>query len=419
MSTPALSVASATVVLMDLLQPADALLAAALLLAGAVLGWSLHRSRTVEAYGRLRGERDLLRLQVQQHEVARESDRGTAAELVPLRAALERVERHVQVLERDRVEQFGAVGERLGEVATQAAALGRQTSTLVGALNSSGLRGTWGEAQLRRVLEHAGMLARCDFDEQVSAVSAHDARVRPDVVVRLPGGRSLVVDAKVPLGAFLRAQADNLPGPERADLLAEHARALRGHVDALAAKAYWSAFRCAPELVVCFVPSDAVLAAALQAQPDLYDHAQARKVVLASPAVLLTVLRALALAWQQDALSRNAEELLRLGQELHQRLSTLGGHVGALGAALRRSVESYNALVGSLESRVLVTSRRMHELGVTTESVPPLEPVLATTRPLTTVELLDGELGAVADERGPSTTELSEPPRHRRRQTGA
>src|SRR5690606_13480222 len=179
------------------------------------------------------------------------------------REALRRVEVQVTQLERDRQEQFGQVRERLQEVAGQTAALRDQTASLSGALNSSGIRGTWGEAQLRRLLEHAGMLARCDFEEQVSAISTHEARVRPDVVVRLPGGGCLVIDSKAPLTAFLQAQGDQLAGPERADLLTAHARSLRAHLDALSGKAYWSAFRSTPEMVVCFVPSDAVLAAAL------------------------------------------------------------------------------------------------------------------------------------------------------------
>jgi len=163
-------------------------------------------------------------------------------------------------------------------------------------------------------------------------------------------------------------------------------------VDTLAAKEYWTAFENSPELVVCFVPSDAVLAAALINQPGLYDHAQSRKVVLASPATLLAVLRATAYAWQQDALSSNAREVLRLGQELHARLGTMGKHVGAMGAALRRSVESYNQFVGALESRVMVTSRKMSELGVVSEDVPPVTAVDSAVRPMTQADLLADEL---------------------------
>ena len=376
---------------MDLSPVVLVLAGLALLLLGMSWGWLLARSRTAT----VRAERDVARTEVDglRRELdsaldARELDRQAAAELAPLRDSLDRVERQVRTLERDRVEQFGQVGEHLVQVAQQTRALQQQTAALSGALSSSGIRGTWGEVQLRRVLEHAGMLEHCDFEEQVSGISRHEARVRPDAVVRLPGDKTLVIDSKAPLTSFLRAQADDLAPEEVTRLLREHARALRGHVEDLAAKDYWSAFTTSPELVVCFVPSDAVLAAALRAEPDLYDRAQARRVVLASPATLLAVLRATALAWQQDALTSNAQELLRLGAELHQRLGTVGRHVGAMGSALRRSVETYNQLVGTLESRVLVTARRMQELGLADQPVDAPEPLDAAPRPLTSPELL-------------------------------
>ncbi|MDQ3358098.1 MAG: DNA recombination protein RmuC [Actinomycetota bacterium] len=365
-------------------------------LVGMAVGWALSSSSGGLRLAALGAERDLLAERLSATEGAALEDRRTAAELAPLRAALVRVESHVRDLERDRLEQFGQVGERLSDVAAQTAALREQTAGLSGALNSSGIRGSWGEAQLRRVLEHAGMLAHCDFEEQVGGVSAHDVRVRPDVVVHLPGNKCIVIDSKAPMSSFLQAQAEALPPTDRAGLLRGHARALRGHVDTLAAKAYWSAFSTTPEMVVCFVPSDAVLAAALQAEPGLYDHAQARRVVLASPATLLAVLRALAYAWQQEALAGNARELLRLGSELHQRLTTLGRHVGGMGTALRRSVEAYNAMVGTLESRVMVTSRRMHELGLTQGEAGELTALDSAPRPLATAQWIDDELEAVA-----------------------
>jgi DNA recombination protein RmuC len=207
-------------------------------------------------------------------------------------------------------------------------------------------------------------------------------------VVRLPQDKLLVLDSKAPLAAFLQAQADGITAGERSGLLRQHARALRGHVDTLAAKTYWSAFTTTPELVICFVPSDAVLAAALQAAPDLYDHAQSKKVVLASPATLLALLRALSFAWQQDTLAGNARELVRLGTELHQRIGTLGRHLTAMGSALRRSVESYNSMIGTLESRVMVTSRSLQDIGVAESAHPTVEPVTAAVRPLTSAALL-------------------------------
>lgn len=419
------------------------LLVTGLCLLGAVLGlavgraWGLRsgRSALAEAAGRLervsdesaaarqqtagaQAQRDLMERQLRTAEETAARDRSVAAELAPLREALTRVERHVGALERDRVEHFGELGAMLAEVAQRTEALGRQTASLAGALNSSGVRGTWGEAQLRRVLEHAGMLARCDFDEQVSAVSGHDARVRPDVLVHLPGDKCLVIDAKAPLDAFLRAQGDGLAAGERTAYLRAHAAAVRGHVEALAAKAYWSAFSTSPELVVCFVPSDAVLAAALQAEPDLYDHAQARKVVLASPATLLAVLRATAFAWQQDAVSGHAREVLRLGTELHGRLGSLGRHVSDMGGSLRRSVEAYNKMVGTLESRVMVTSRRMHDLGVVAEPPQAVDPLDTSPRPLTQANLIEAEFDAVAPVAAQWDEELDRPHPTGRRRTG-
>ncbi|USQ77078.1 DNA recombination protein RmuC [Ornithinimicrobium cryptoxanthini] len=376
---------------------------------GTVIGWLLGRGFGTEQLARSRAERDLLAQRLESQGSATEVDRQTAAELAPLRLTLSRVEAQVRELERDRQEQFGSVGERLGEVARQTAELREQTAGLSGALNSSGVRGTWGESQLRRILEHSGMLARCDFEEQVSAVSTHDARVRPDVVVHLPEDKLLVLDSKAPLGAFLAAQADGITAGERTSLLRQHSRSLRGHVDELAAKSYWSAFTTAPELVICFVPSDAVLAAALQASPDLYDHAQSKKVVLASPATLLALLRALAFVWQQDTLAGNARELVQLGTELHQRIGTLGKHVTTMGSALRRSVETYNSMIGTLESRVMVTSRSLQEVGIAESAHPTLEPVTAAVRPLTAPELIADELAEVADPRGEIDPALTEP----------
>ncbi len=213
--------------------------------------------------------------------------------------------------------------------------------------------------------------------------------VRPDVVVHLPGGRHLVVDAKAPLSAFLAAQADGLTGPERAGQLGAHARALRAHVQDLAAKGYWTATADSPPLVVCFVPGEAILGAALAADPALHEDAMAAGVVLASPATLLAVLRTVAYAWQQEALADGARELLDVGRELYARIGALGRHAERLGAALLRSVTAYNGLVGSLESRVLVTARRMNELGLGPDPVATPRPVDEVPRALTAVELIE------------------------------
>jgi DNA recombination protein RmuC len=343
----------------------------------------LARSSAAEA------ERDVLRHRLADLEIARAESADTAALLAPLRDTIGRVERQVGALERDRVEQFGEIGERLTAVSRSTETLRSETATLASALSASSVRGAWGEVQLRRVLELSGLLARCDFDEQVTRTSRHGATVRPDAVINLPGGRHVVVDSKAPMSHFLQAQGESVSGQERAELLGAHATALRRHVDALAAKAYWSAFTRSPEVVVCFVPGEAILGAALADDPGLYEHALDRKVVLASPGTLFAVLRTVGAVWQQDALEQNARDLLALGQDLHSRLSTLGSHVSSMGQSLARSVEHYNKFVGTLEARVMVTARRLHEIGIASDSEQPLEPLEAAPRSLSTPELLD------------------------------
>ena len=363
--------------------------AAAGSLVGALVAWFVAGALFAGRSAAVSVERDLLRERVVDLEATVSDDAQTASMLAPLRDALVRVEHQVGTLERDRVEQYSQVSVRLADVTTTTDALRSQTASLVGSLNASTIRGNWGEVQLRRVLEHAGMLARCDFDEQVSAVSGHARAVRPDVLVRLPGDKCLVIDAKAPMTAFLNAQADGIDSVERSRLLASHATSLRGHVDSLAAKAYWSAFINTPEMVVCFIPSDAILAAALGADPGLFEHAQARRVVLASPGTLLALLRTVAFTWQQDALTANAQLLLKLGNELYSRLGTLGSHATRMGSSLQKSVESYNALVGALESRVMVTARKMYELGVADTPLPEIGPVETAPRPLSATQLID------------------------------
>ena len=366
-------------------------------LLGALVTWLAVRSRYAVRLAAAGAERDLLRERVVDLEAALSEDSETAQMIAPLRSSLERVERQVHDLERERVAQFSAVAAEMARVARTTTELGAQTASLVGSLSVSSVRGTWGEVQLRRVLEHAGMLARCDFEEQVTGTGADDRRVRPDVVVRLPGGKRLVVDAKAPMSAFLAAQAQDRSVAERSGRLKAHAKALREHVDTLAGKAYWSAFETTPEMVVCFVPGEAILTTALAHDPELHEYAMRRRVVLASPATLLALLRTVAYTWQQDALASNARELLTVGRDLHDRLGSLGSHAQTMGAALRRSVEAYNGFVGSLEHRVLPTARRMRELGVVDRDLDRLTPLDALPRPLSAYELV-GETHTVAGD---------------------
>lgn len=359
------------------------------LILGAAASWQLAMTVARARAAALTAERDLLRERVTDLEASTDHDRELAATLSPLTATLARVEGQVRSLERDRVEQYTRLGEQLEAVRLSGEALRSQTAALAGALRSPTARGAWGEVQLRRVVEHAGMLPRVDFTTQANGTRPDGAGVRPDLVVHLPGGKHVVVDAKAPLAAFLEASeaADDAARQERAAV--EHARALRGHVDALAAKEYWTAFDPSPELVICFVPGEAFLAAACSADPALLEHAMSRRVVLATPTTLLALLRTVALTWQSDALSGSAVQLLALGRELYSRLAGMGAATSKLGRTLQRAVEDYNGMVGVLERRVLVTARRMRDLDLTDGELDPLPVLENTSRPLTAVELLE------------------------------
>ncbi len=360
---------------------------AAAIVAAALSWWVTSLVHSARA-ATVTAERDLLRERVIDLEGSLAEDLETAALLAPLKDALTRVERQVGVMERDRVEQFGSIRTVLARVEGETAELGQATASLAGSLRSSTVRGSWGEVQLRRVLELSGMLPRCDFDVQVSA-SGPQGRVRPDAVVRLPGDKVLVIDAKAPMTAFLDAQSEEIDEDQRQTLLGEHARSLRAHVQALAGKAYWSAFTSAPEMVVCFVPSDAMLAAALNAQPGLHEAAMGSRVVLVGPAGLMALVRTVAFTWQQAAVVEHAHDVVALGQELYARLGTLSEHTAKLGRSLSTSVDAFNAFVGALESRVLVSGRRMHELGVVSTPLAESAAVDRAIRPLTASELIE------------------------------
>jgi DNA recombination protein RmuC len=354
---------------------------------GGLVAWLWARTSLLARASAAEAERDVLRIRVDDLQARQLADADTTSLLAPLRDTMARVERQVGALERDRVQQFGELGARLTEVSRTTDSLRNETASLSTALNSSTVRGAWGEVQLRRVLELSGLLARCDFDEQVSTVSRHGAQVRPDAVINLPGARHVVVDSKAPMAHFLQAHGETISPTEREELLAAHATALRRHVESLAAKAYWTAFTRSPEVVICFVPGEAILATALADDPGLYEHALSRKVVLASPGTLFAVLRTIGAIWQQDSLEQNARQLLELGKELYARLTTLGGHTSAMGQSLTKAVEQYNRFVGTLESRVLVTARRMHELDIESVAPPELAPVTAAPRALSASEL--------------------------------
>lgn len=308
--------------------------------------------------------------------------------VAPLRETLGRVEGQLHELERARLTAYASLTEQVGFAHQASERLREQTAALVTALRAPQARGRWGEMQLRRVVEMAGMMEHCDFTEQASAPSGGgDAVVRPDLVVRLAGGKQVVVDAKVSLSAYLQA-VESSDDKVTADRMLAHARQLRAHVDGLAAKEYWRAFQPTPEFVVLFVPGDVFLAPALERDPTLLEDAMRLRVLIATPTTLMAMLRTIAYSWQQDALTEHARAVFELGQELYRRLGKLGGHVDKLGRSLRRAVDDYNSTVGSLERTVLTQARKMADLKVTDLDLPAPLPLEAVPRPLGSPELI-------------------------------
>jgi len=285
----------------------------------------------------------------------------------PLAEALTKVENQIVTVEKDRSSAYAALRTQVTQMQATSDQLRSETASLVTALRAPQVRGKWGELQLRRVVESAGMVEHCDFAEQETSTGA-DGVLRPDLIVRLAGGKQIVVDAKVPFAGFIEAM-DAKDDATRDARLRAHARHLRDHVDTLAAKAYWDRFTPSPEFVVLFVPADAFLQAALEQEPALYEYAFERNVVLATPSNLIALLRTVGYAWRQEALATNAQKVLDLGRELHGRLATMGRHLSRLGGQLESAVKSYNDTVASVESRVLVTARRFTELKVTNEEL--------------------------------------------------
>ena len=342
-----------------------------------------------------------------------ERDGSVLRALAPVRAQLEqmgsRVESvgsRVEAMERQRAAQHATLAEQLRVNAEADRELRRATTTLEGALRSRSARGVWGEVELARVLELSGMMPHVDFVEQrtVGAVigrragaapSRDAARGRPDVVIHLPGSGHLALDAKVPLDSYLTAasigqtdeDADGTDDSRRHKLLVAHARALRGHVDALAERHYDKHLNDSPELVVLFIPAEPILAAALDADPGLLEHSLGRGVALTTPSSLLALLRTCATAWARTAVNDDARELLALGRTLYERLGTVAGHLDSLGTALSRSVTAYNRAVGSMESRLLVTARSFTTLGEGLASPAPIEPDAAQVRQFTSAEV--------------------------------
>jgi DNA recombination protein RmuC len=302
--------------------------------------------------------------------------------VAPIGDSLRKVESQIQQIEKDRSEAYGDLTAQVRSLIGTQEKLQAETGNLVKALRTPTVRGRWGEIQLRRVVEIAGMLSYCDFSEQ-ETISTSNGRLRPDLVIKLPGGKNVVVDAKTPLLAYLDA-IESTDDVLRLAKLRQHAQQVRTHLTQLSSKGYWEQFEASPEFVVMFLPGETFFSAALEQDPTLIEYGVTQRVIPASPTTLIALLKAIAFGWNQEKLARNAKEISSLGKELHDRLRTLGKHFEAVGRGLDRAVESYNMAVGSLETRVMVSARKFAELGSPViDDLPPMTVIDTTTRNLT------------------------------------
>jgi len=319
--------------------------------------------------------------------------------LKPMQVSLEKFQQQVGALEKEREGAYQGLSARIQSLLSMGERLRSETDKLSGALSAPTVRGRWGELQLRRTVELAGMQQHCDFDVQLKLPAGERGRhLRPDLVVHFPGGGRVAVDAKVPMDAYLRA-SDEQDEDRRRELLEEHARRVRGHVRALAKKAYWEQLRPTPDFVVMYLPGEAFYLAALEHDPELLVAGVEQRVFLVGPTALIALLNAVAHAWQEHRLAHNAEQISVLGRELYERIASLAGHWSQLGKHLERTVDSYNKAVGSLEQRVLVSARRFNQLGVTAPGKEVVAPASLETVPrrLQASELQPGTGQAVAE----------------------
>jgi DNA recombination protein RmuC len=296
--------------------------------------------------------------------------------VTPVRASLEKVDSKIQELEKARAGAYAALNEQVRSLVETQEQLRWETGRLVTALRTPSVRGHWGEMQLRRVVEMAGMLDHCDFFSQAT-LQSEEGRLRPDLLVRLPAGKTIVVDAKTPLDAYLHA-VEASDEPIRKARLADHARQVRTHMTALARKSYWEQFDQAPEFAVMFLPGECFFSAALENDPSLIEFGVSQNIILATPTTLIALLRAIAYGWRHEKLAQNAAEISVLGKELFKRLSDMGDHWSKVGKSLERAVEAYNSATGSLETRVMVSARKFADLktaplGVEISALEPVE----------------------------------------------
>lgn len=408
------------------MDPLTVVIALIALAAGATIGWFAraaragsvreHLARSEAEAGALRDQVARLDAQLQEAQVRERVERQEQTQraerenrvvqaLAPVQESLHRMQQRVDRMEGERQTQFGQVAEQLRRAHEVDEQLRATTEQLAGALRSNQVRGAWGEAQLRRIVEQAGLLERVDFDVQTS-ISSDAGSGRPDMIVRLPGDKAIAIDAKAPLDAFLDAMAipETATGDDaerRADLLRRHVKAVRAHVDALAKKSYWSGLAASPEFVVCFIPSESVLAAALAEDPGLLEYAFSKRVALASPVNLWAVLKTVAYSWTQQQVSDEAKTLFALGNQLYERLGSLAGHAQSMRRAIERTVDSYNSFVGSLESRVLVTARRFPGIDASKlEQTAAHDAIDAPVRRVSAPELIAGDDEDVNREAG-------------------
>lgn len=372
-----------------------------------VVGILLGRRAAAREHGNLRDELKALSAQAvsdsrqQVMDLADSRVQATEKVISPVRDTLERLNQRLGTMETQSASWQSQLKQQVESVRLSGSELRRETQALAEALRRPQVRGNWGELQLKRSLELAGLTERCTFEEQVST-RTDDGLQRPDVVVQMPGEKSVVIDSKAPLDAFLSATAVS-DADERDHHLARHAKQVRGHVDTLASKRYWEQLAPAPEFVVLFLPGEAIFAQAAETDPGLLDYAAGKKVMIATPTTLIAMLKTVAYAWTQEALAENAREVQQLGKELYDRLSTVGGHLDKLGRNLSTAVGTYNKAVGSMESRVLVSARKMRDLQVVDSDLDTPTSVTDVPRPLTAPELVtsdDDEQPAIEGEPG-------------------
>jgi DNA recombination protein RmuC len=357
-------------------------------LLGAILGFLFADSRAKSRAASLAASQS-------QEQLAQQGQESKLLEAIaPVRFHLEQMQQVVTRLEKDRTEQFGTIQEQLKNAIDSDAALRKQTQALSQALSSNNIRGVWGETQLRKLVELAGLIKHADFSEQAS-FSTDTGSGRADMVINLPGGKSLAIDSKVPFNAYQEAStiSDLSSGEElarRKRLIEEHVKAVKAHVDALSSKSYWSGLSASPDFVIAFVPSESLLSAALDADAGLLEYAFKKNVALASPVSLFSVLKTINYIWRQNVDETQVRTMIKLGKELYDRVGKLAEHADKLGRSITASVKDYNIFVSSLESRVLVTARKLNDLDentLGTEQIPAPAEIEAAAQPLTASEL--------------------------------